>query len=433
VAWVSPLPPAASGIADYSADLLPLLTDGLDISLVVSPGATVDPALARLPVLRPDQAIHEHERRPFDLFVYHVGNHERHVYMLDLMRRYSGLTVLHDVAIGGLALKAQETGEWFGSIAATLEAEGSSLVAAVRSGEADHDQIVLDATLNGPVLAHSEAVIVHSASSWSRVSGMTAVPVFRVPQGVAAGELLSQEDCRLALGLSASDFLIVTLGEVTASKRLDRVLAAIAGLPSELRDRLGVMIVGGAPPALRSELEGLATRLGIGHRVRFTGRVPLEDFGRFGCAADVCVQLRYPVRGETSAALLRALAAGSACLVSDVGSFSEVPDDVALRVAPDDHEVARLSELFGRLHDEPQLSRQLRHRAAAWIRSVHTLEHAARLYMAAIALTVARRQAADSDWIDDVSHALNESGAGDPDSQLFEGWSAARLRATAAR
>ncbi len=433
VAWVSPLPPAPSGIADYSAELLTLLADMLDISLVVSPGATVDPSLSRFPVLWPDEAIREHEQRPFDLFVYHAGNHERHVYMLDLMRRYSGLTVLHDIAIGGLALKAQEAGEWFGSIAGTLEAEGSSLAAAVRNGAADHDQIVRDATLNGPVLAHSEAVIVHSASSWSRVRAVTAVPVFRVPHGVAAGDVLSQEACRRARGLSSSEFLIVTLGEVTTSKRIDRVLAAIAGLSPELRDRTTFMVVGGAPKALRSELETLAGRLGIGQRVRFTGRVALEDFGRFGCAADVCVQLRYPVRGETSAALLRALAAGSACLVSDIGSFSEVPEDVALRVAPDDREVGRLSELFAQLHDQPHRSTPLRHRAAAWIRSDHTLEHAARLYVAAIEMTVARRQAADGEWIDSVSYAINDSGAGDPESELFDRWSDLRRRATAAR
>ena len=433
VAWVSPVPPAPSGIADYSAELLALLAESFDISLVVSPGATVAASLSRFPVLRPDQAIQEHEQRPFDLFVYHVGNHERHVYMLDLMRRYSGLTVLHDVAIGGLALKAQETGEWFGSIAATVETEDSTLAVAVRRGEADHERIVRDATLNTPVLAHSEAVIVHSASSWSRVSRMAGVPVFRVPQGVAVEALRSPIDCRHALGLQLSNFLIVTLGEVTASKRVDRVLDAIARLPSDLRERTTFMVVGGAPSALRSELEAQANRLGIGEHVRFTGRVPLEELGIYGCAADACVQLRYPVRGETSAALLRALAAGSACLVSDVGSFSEVPDEVALRVMPDEHEVAHLSELFVRLHGEPELSRQLRNRAAEWIRSAHTLEHAARLYEAAIALTVERRHAAESDWIDAAGYAINQTGASDRGDELFRRWADARRGATGAR
>jgi len=385
-------------------------------------------------VLRPNQAIDEHERRPFDLFVYHVGNHERHVYMLDLMRRYSGLTVLHDVAIGGLALKAQETGDWFGSIVATLEAEeASELAAAVREGTASHDRIVRDASLNRPVLAHSEAVIVHNASSWRRVQGAAAVPVFRVSLGVAAMTPQSQAAARSVLGLPSSEFVVATLGEVTSSKRLDRILEAIATLPADLQVRTTFLVVGTALPAVASDLTALAIRLGIGQRVRFTGRVALEALGTFGCAADVCVQLRYPVRGETSAALLRALAAGSACIVSDAGSFSELPEDVAPRVAPDDHEVARLSEWFVRLEADPGIGRQLRERAVAWVRSDHTMESAAHRYAAAMVLTIARRQASEGEWIDAASDAINAAGAGEPDAALFGRWAETRRRATEVR
>jgi hypothetical protein len=95
--------------------------------------------------------------------------------------------------------------------------------------------------------------------------------------------------------------------------------------------------------------------------------------------------------------------------------------------------VERLSELFVRLHDDPELSGQLRSRAGTWIRTGHTLEHAAQLYTAAMALTVARRRATDGAWIDGVSYAVNESGAGDPDSELFRRWADVRRRATAAR
>jgi glycosyltransferase involved in cell wall biosynthesis len=435
VAWASPLPPARSGIADYSAELLGHLWGRFDISLVVSSGSTVDPSLAAFPVLRPNQAIDEHERRPFDLFVYHVGNHERHVYMLDLLRRYSGLTVLHDVAIGGLALKAQETGEWFGSIADTLHGEGSPLADAVRRGEPDHERIVREATLNGPVLARSEAVIVHSASSWRRVRQSSDVPLFRVPAGITVGERRPPAACRALLGLPESDFIVTTLGEVTASKRVDRIIDAVAALPANLRSRTSLLVVGEAPPPLARELSAQAARLGIAERVRLTGRVPLEQLGAFGCAADVCVQLRYPVRGETSAALLRALAAGSVCVVSDAGSFSEVPPDVALRVPPED-EAQPLRDLFVRLHGDPQTRNRLRERAAAFVDDIHTMDHAARLYAAVMTMTIARRQSKDSGWIDAAVRALNDAGGGEPEAALFARWAEARRRAldvTAAR
>ena len=442
VAWVSPLPPSASGIADYSAELLAHLADTFDISLVISPGAVVHSSLRRFAVLGPNQAIHTHERCPFDLWIYHVGNHERHVYMLDLMRRYSGLTVLHDVAIGGLALKAQETGEWFGSIAATLETEAGrrkpatnptqlrQLADAVRTGRADHDRIVRDATLNGPVLARSEAVIVHSASSWQRVHDSADVPVFRVPHGIPAVTSLSRADARSALALPTSAFIVATLGEATATKRLDRILEAVALLPVALLARTTFLVVGPTSPSLASELTARAIELGVGQRVRFTGRVPLPELAVYGCAADVCVQLRYPVRGETSGALLRALSGGSACIVSDAGSFSEVPEEAALRVAPDEREVARLCELFVRLDADPELGRQLRERAVAWARSEHTMTNAARLYAAAMTLTIARRRALDSEWLDAASAALTAAEQIEPDSDRIRGWAEARRRAT---
>jgi glycosyltransferase involved in cell wall biosynthesis len=300
---------------------------------------------------------------------------------------------------------------------------------------------VSDATLNGPVLARSEAVIVHSASSWLRVRDAADVPVFRVPLGVPAIEPQSQADARRSLGIPSSEFVIATLGDVTASRGLDRVLGAIAMLPADLRARTTFLVVGAAMPPVATDLTAQAIRSGIGQRVRFTGRVSLEELGTFGCAADVCVQLRYPVRGETSAALLRALAAGSACIVSDAGSFSEVPEDVAPRVTPDDREVANLCALFVRVNADPGLGRQLRERAVAWIRGVHTMENAGRLYSAAMMLTIARRRAIDGEWIDATSAALNEATAAlteataahEPDSELFGRWAEMRRRATAIR
>ena len=44
-------------------------------------------------------------------------------------------------------------------------------------------------------------------------------------------------------------------------------------------------------------------------------------------ACDVLVNLRYPTMGETSGSVIRALGLAKPLLVSDVGWFSELPDD----------------------------------------------------------------------------------------------------------
>ena len=100
IAWFSPLPPHRSGIAAYSAELLPRLA-AHDIEAFVDDTAGHD-AVER--VARVDGAAirgaHDfpwrHARRPFDVVVYHVGNSAAHDYLWPYMVRYPGLVVLHD-------------------------------------------------------------------------------------------------------------------------------------------------------------------------------------------------------------------------------------------------------------------------------------------------------------------------------------------------
>jgi hypothetical protein len=47
--------------------------------------------------------------------------------------------------------------------------------------------------------------------------------------------------------------------------------------------------------------------------------------------------------GETSGSVIRALSLGKPLVVSDVGWFAELPDDVAAKIAPDESEVDALA------------------------------------------------------------------------------------------
>ena len=80
VAYFSPMPPEASGIADYSALLVPALREHVDLT-VVKRGTKRPP-------------------RGSDLAVYHIGNNpDAHGWILDALRRVPGLVVLHDFVL----------------------------------------------------------------------------------------------------------------------------------------------------------------------------------------------------------------------------------------------------------------------------------------------------------------------------------------------
>jgi glycosyltransferase involved in cell wall biosynthesis len=423
------LPPTRSGIADYSRDLLEHLGDRYDIELVVDPCEPVVTAdlTHRHRVLTAAEVRGRHEACPFDLFVYHMGNSHFHVYMLDLMRRFRSLVVLHDSYLGGLVLPAVQAGLWPVALDEELEAEGEPKVAAaLRRQDIGEFEAIEHSPLNRRVLGMAGAVIVHSAWSWRHVRGRTSVPVARVPMMAPLVPLKSRAEERTRLGLPSEAFLIATLGFVGPPKRLPALLRAVAALPEAARRKTRLLVVGYAPPELHDELVALASELGIAPLVRMVGRVSFGDFTAYARAADVCVQLRYPTRGESSAALLRELAAGATCVISDHGSMSEVPDGVALKVRTPRHEVEDLTAALTRLYEEPGLRSALGEAAVRFVADHHSVGRVVEGYTAMVELAAVEREARDARWAEGACDALAAAGAAA--EPLIAPWAALRVQ-----
>src|SRR5471030_3063797 len=85
LAWFSPLPPARSGIATCSADLVPRL----------APAHAIDP----FSEANAHNFVWMARRDPYDLVVYQLGNAPCHDYMWAYLAAYPGLVVLHDARL----------------------------------------------------------------------------------------------------------------------------------------------------------------------------------------------------------------------------------------------------------------------------------------------------------------------------------------------
>ena len=105
VAWWSPLPPDPSGIADYSAELLPRLARLWDVDLFVDGGKTL-PALADrhrvVDALGVDAVARLAE---YDAVVYQLGNSPAHESAYRALLEHPGLVVLHDVSLTHLVIE----------------------------------------------------------------------------------------------------------------------------------------------------------------------------------------------------------------------------------------------------------------------------------------------------------------------------------------
>ena len=391
VAVITPLPPSPSGIAQYSAELLPLLaslarTVALDV-YIADDAAAPDPAPSWATVRRAGEF---DAAGPYDAVLYQLGNNPAHAYVLDRAERPGrgpAIAVLHDVTL-------QHLHRW------RAARDGPAALAAYRDemaarygpvGAAAADAFARNRDPAAPlagfplcerVVEQSEAVIVHSRYARDQLlAHCPGAPVTVVPHGVPLLPPGDRAVARATLGLPPDAFIVAALGNLIPEKRLEVALRAFArtlfGLPAR-RDAL--FVIAGATsehysPAPFIRLHGLEPV------VRQLGPVGAARFETLLVAADACVNLRWPTGGETSGSLLRMLAAGRPTLVTDAGSFAEVPDDACLKtpLGPDEEDTIVIH--LQRLACEPEWVATIGARARSFIAREHTLERAAEGYL----------------------------------------------------
>jgi len=355
VAWWAPLPPHHSGIADYSAELLPHLESYWEIDLFVD-GLEVDPGLAerhRVVDVRETDPAPLHAG--YDAVLYHIGNGPAHIYAYHALLRQPGLVVLHDVALTHLVAEITHgRGRTDLLFRELREQHGDEAAEELRRYVYLHEPAPwlvepLRHPLNRRVLAAARAVLVHSRFAAEQVrAARPGLPV----------EVLEMHAPPPVAGATRADgpaLVLCTAGYLTPAKRLESVLHALARLRGKVP--FAYHVVGELAPGYR--IAGLVRDLGLEEQVRLHGRVPGPTLDAFLSAADVCINLRHPTSGETSAMVLRVLAAGTPVVVSDEGWFSELPDDAVVKVASGPGEVEALAGAIESLAREPERRRAL--------------------------------------------------------------------------
>ncbi len=188
------------------------------------------------------------------------------------------------------------------------------------------------------LLRRAEATIVTTAAGEAEARALGATAIVHVPNGVDL-ELFAPRQAQ-------AEHDIVFVGRLTPQKDVPTLLRACARI-----DGARVAVVGDGP--LRSELEAEAERLGV--EARFLGSVGLRS------VADLLARSRVfvlPSRFEGHPkALVEALAAGVACVGSDIDGIHELAADGAVEVFPPGDAGALAATLRGLLADDARRAR----------------------------------------------------------------------------
>lgn len=330
IAYFSPLPPERSGIADHSMELLPHLAQVMGVTVFANEPDQVPSELHNQFEIRP-LAAYPQQQWQFDLPLYHMGNSSYHDAIYQLSLRYPGVMVLHDTRLHHfMAHRTSGQGNPAGysrELGYALGMAGINAYWQVRLGERDNDLFALP--LTNRLLAVSLGLVVHSDFAKEMLKEQRpSLPLKVIPEMMT---VQSGQSNRARLGWPDEAVIFASLGQVTAPKQIPLILQQLNQL-KETQPHIHYLIIGADEQA---EIQQLISENGWQAWVHCTGYVTgLQNFVDWLLAADVVINLRQPTMGETSAAALRALAAGKPLIVFDHGWYSEIPDEAALKVPP---------------------------------------------------------------------------------------------------
>ncbi len=352
IGYCSPFNPMKSGISDFSEELIGALKKYVEIIVFspVKPSNLQEEKNVEIHML--GELDNTELRESLDVIVYHVGNNPTyHGEIVDMLQKYPGIVEIHEIGLHHLFADRffvkQGKEKYLEAVRYCHGQRGVKIARDFFDGKcgAPWNDHALDMCMARFVIEPARAVITHSETVKQMVLGMKQeVPVEKIMLHAEVDspdyEMLKLES-RKKLDFETKKIVFGSFGFVSEAKRIIPILDALTKLKKKTDD-FTFLVVGENLTEIDFVREVQKRRLS--DNVVITGFIPLDEFRTYIGACDFCLNLRYPTQGETSGSVHRMLGMGKPIIMTDIGSFGDYPDDIALKVRYDDNEVNDIYE-----------------------------------------------------------------------------------------
>lgn len=436
--WFSPLPPARTGIAQYTADIagtlckhvrLRLWTDRPDWDRGLERYAEVRQyRLDQMPWAELNQA---------GLNIYHIGNNtDFHSSIWQISRQQPGVVVLHDVCLqhffAGFYLAHQDQKGYMQQMSALYADEGRRMAEAFLRTNCDLETMAIEFPLTELAVQNALGVVVHSRAPFDRLARARICPVSCLSLPYAAAPEAKFREWKAAKPPTKPPYRLIVFGHLDANRRLDALLEALGTLPQ--KDRFRLDIFGSVWDT--THVSAKARACGLEQSVQLRGFT--EHLDDELARADLAINLRYPSMGEASLSQLQIWDHALPSIVTKTAWYESLPPSAVAFVRPES-EIAdivahlqaflRDPEHFIRMGEEGRRVLEEQHRPELYVRGLLDLVAVAkRFYSAGAALSLADRVGEDmSLWLcPDRGNAFAEKVGADIYG-IFGGGCAGRL------
>lgn len=329
--YVSPFWPQKSGISDYSERLIWGLKEHYDITIFTK-NANIDNLKIRksFPILSNLTKINA---KDYDEILYNFGNSpENHDYMCDMLEKYPGYIILHDFTLYYLMVDYyNKRGNLYSKI---YKLEGKEKFLTLkdvikRSKNYElltHKELAADYPLNAEILKRAKGIFVHSHYTKNKVGAIVSknrVHRINIVDCMPKVELDKTDYLRKRYGWDNDTFIIGAVGMIAPSKQNDATCIAVRRYNEIHEKKVKYVMIG----------EGDYVDNLLSDDIKKTGFLEQQDFFDAINSCDSVFNLRYPYNGESSASLMQCMLIGKPCVVTDIGWFGELLDDIVYKVS----------------------------------------------------------------------------------------------------
>jgi len=327
--WFSPLPPAQTGVAEFTARILPALAERFDITLWTETNE-YDREIARHAAVRLCAEQPAADCDPSAISVFNIGNNRAfHEKILKRCREHPGIVILHELDLPELRGR-------FSFKAARISPMQLALRRAI-------------------------GAMVHSRAALEIAQKETRCPVrFHFLPYPASDIPPTRRQDRDGVAR------LIIFGFLDANRRLETVLRALQSYPRKGELRLDIYGELSKPLALRQLTEQLA----LTDIVTFHGFVSSEELDKALDRADLAINLRHPTMGEASGSQLKIWDHALPSLVTPTGSYVDLPPGTVGLVNVET-EIADLHRHFDMLLSDPEFYRRMGEQGRAALISNH--------------------------------------------------------------
>lgn len=360
VGFYSPMPPAHTGVADYSAHLITALKPLGQVDVNSGGG---------------------------DIALYHLGNNRFHRGIYERALHEPGVIVLHDAVLNHFFLDQMNEREYMAEFAYNYGAwteEVASRLWRYRARAASDAEYFRYPMLKR-IAERALGVVVHNRRAAAMVvehaprAKLYEIPhLFAMPSRAPAG--FDTLRLRERLGIPPRVFLFGVFGYLRESKRLASIIRAFRR--ARRHAPMALLIAGEF--VSRDLARSLDPLLKAEEGVLRMGHLSNPDFWCHAAAVDACISLRYPAAGETSGITIRLMGLGKPVLVTNCEEVAHLPPGAHIPVDSGTAEEAMLTEHMVWLARFPDDAREIGQRARAHIAEFHAPGRAARLYWQAL-------------------------------------------------